>query len=86
LLKAVHSIETSGISNSAIQRNKPEELNPEHPVVIILLLPYFTTVQLILQTVRVSLTKHFLFIVLLKLSDCTENNEVLLLSTAEYVE
>jgi len=85
-MKAVHSIETSGISNPEILRNKPEELNQEHPVVIILLLPYFTAVQLVLQTTRVSLTKHFSFIVLLKLSDCTKNNEVLLLSTVEYVE
>jgi len=85
-MKAVHSIEKSGISNPAILHNKPEELNPEHPVVIILLLPHFTAVQLVLQTVRVSLTKHFLFIVLLKFSDYTGNNEVLLLSTVEYIE
>jgi len=85
-MKAVHSIETSGISNSAILRNKPEELNPEYPVVIILLLPYFTTVQLVLQRVRVSLTKYFLFIILLKLSNYTGSTEVLLFSTAEYIE
>jgi hypothetical protein len=85
-MKAVHSIETSGISNSAILCNKPEELNPEHPVVIILLLPYSTTVQLVLQRVRVSLTKYFLFIILLKLSNYTGSIEVLLFSTVEYIE
>jgi len=52
-VKAVHSIETSGISNSALLNNKREELNPEHPLVVILLLPYFTAVQLVLQTVPV---------------------------------
>ena len=84
-MEAVHSIETSGIRNPAILRNKPEELNPEHRVVI-LLLPYFTAVQLVLQTVGLSRTKHFLFIILIKLSNYTGNTEVLLLSTAEYIE
>jgi hypothetical protein len=71
-VKAVHSIETSGISNPAILRNKPEELNPEYPVVAILHLPYFSS-SAVLQTVRVSLTKHFLFIILLKLSKYGKN-------------
>jgi hypothetical protein len=85
-VKAVHSIETSGISNSAILLNKPEELDPEHPVVVILLVPYFTAVQLALQTIWVSLTKHLLFIILLKLSNYTGNIEVLLFSAVEYME
>jgi hypothetical protein len=69
-VKAAHSIETSGISNPTILRNKPEILNPEYPVVIILLLPYFTAVQLVLQTVRISLTHQaLLFIIKLKLSN-----------------
>jgi hypothetical protein len=53
LKKAVHSIETSGISNPAILRNKTEELNPEHPVVIILLLSYFTAVHLTHQALLI---------------------------------
>jgi hypothetical protein len=85
-MKAVYSIETSGISNPAILRNKPEVLKPEHSVVIILLLPYFTAVQLVLQRVRVSLSKYFLFVILLKLSNYTGSIEVLLFSTVEYIE
>jgi hypothetical protein len=80
-MKAAHSMDTFEISNHAILRNKPEELNPEHPVVIItLLLPYFAAVQLVLQKVRVSLTKHFSFIILLKLYNYTGSIEVLLFS------
>ena len=40
-------------------------------IIIIIIIPYFTAVQLVLKTVRVSLTKHFLFTVLPKLSDYT---------------
>jgi hypothetical protein len=77
---------TSGVSNPAIMRNKSEELNPEHPVVFILLLSYFTAVPLVLQRVRVSLSKYFLFIDLLKHSNYRGSIEVLLFSTAEYIE
>jgi hypothetical protein len=33
-MKAVHTVETSGINNPAIRRNKPEELNPVHIVAL----------------------------------------------------
>jgi len=48
-------------------------------IVIIIIIttrfPYFTVVQLFLGTVRVSLTKHNLFTVVPKLSDCTACTE-----------
>jgi hypothetical protein len=40
-------------------------------IIILLHTPYFTAVYLLVTRVRVSLTKHFLFTVLSKMSDYT---------------